>query len=94
MQEFINRSKHGRCISSVPQLNGNSIESFLSTQTRRVVKLSWTKSLQLGSRSRKGQWEQNVSKARIVENQKDRKDKSNSRRSRFTRESKVVKSKR
>ena len=46
MQEFINRSKHGRCISSVPQLNGNSIEFSLSTQTRRVVKSSWTKSLQ------------------------------------------------
>ena len=29
--EFINRSKHGRCISSVPQLNKNSIEFSLST---------------------------------------------------------------
>ena len=46
IQEFINRSKHGRCISSVPQLNGNSIEFSLSTQTKRVVKSSWTKSLQ------------------------------------------------
>ena len=45
-QEFINRSKHGRCISSVPQLNGNSIEFSLSTQTRRVIKLPQAKSLQ------------------------------------------------
>jgi len=36
--EFINRSKHRRCISSVLQLNGNSIEFSLSTQTRRVIK--------------------------------------------------------
>ena len=38
MQKFINRSKHGRYISSVPQLNGNSIEFSLLTQTRRVIK--------------------------------------------------------
>jgi len=36
--EFINRSKHRRCISSIPQLNGNSIEFFLSTWTRSVIK--------------------------------------------------------
>ena len=47
--EFINRSKHGRCISSIPQLNGNSIEFFLSTQTRRVIKLFQAKSLQAES---------------------------------------------
>ena len=44
-REFINRSKHGRCISSVLQLNGNSIEFSLSTQTRRVIKLPQAKSL-------------------------------------------------
>ena len=44
--EFINRSKHGRCISSIPQLNGNSIEFSLSTRTRRMIKLPQAKSLQ------------------------------------------------
>jgi len=44
--EFINRSKHRRCISSVPQLNGNSIEFSLSTQTRSVIKSPQAKSLQ------------------------------------------------
>ena len=48
VQEFINRSKHKACISSVLQLNGNSIKFFLSTQTRRVIKLSQAKSLQEG----------------------------------------------
>ena len=43
--EFINRSKHGRCISSIPQLNRNSIEFSLSTQTRRVIKSPQAKSL-------------------------------------------------
>ena len=43
--EFINRSKHRRCISSVPQLNGNSIEFSLSTQTRSSSKTSQSKSL-------------------------------------------------
>ena len=43
--EFINRSKHRRCISSVPQLNGNSIEFSLSTQTRSNSKMSQSKSL-------------------------------------------------
>ena len=33
------------CISTVQKTNRNSIEFFLSTQTRRVVKSSWTKSL-------------------------------------------------
>ena len=46
IQEFIDRSKHERCISSVPQLNGNSIEFSLSTWTRRMIKLSQAKSLQ------------------------------------------------
>jgi len=45
-REFINRSKHRRCISSVPQLNGNSIEFSLSTRTRRVIKSPQAKSLQ------------------------------------------------
>ena len=44
-QEFINRSKHRRCISSVLQLNRNSIEFSLSTQTRRVIKSPQAKSL-------------------------------------------------
>ena len=44
-QEFINRSKHRRCISSVPQLNGNSIEFSLSTRTRSVIKSPQAKSL-------------------------------------------------
>jgi len=46
VQEFINRSKHGRYISSIPQLNGNSIEFSLSTQTRRVIKSPQAKLLQ------------------------------------------------
>ena len=44
-QEFINRSKHRRCISSVPQLNRNSIEFSLSTRTRSVIKSPQAKSL-------------------------------------------------
>jgi len=36
--EFINRSKHKKCISSIPQSNKNSIKFSLSTQTRRVIK--------------------------------------------------------
>ena len=43
--EFINRSKHGRCISSIPQLNGNSIEFSLLTQTKSSSKMSQSKSL-------------------------------------------------
>ena len=43
--EFINRSKHKKCISSVPQSNKNSIEFSLSTQTRRVIKSPQAKSL-------------------------------------------------
>ena len=39
-QEFINRSKHRRCISSVPQSNRNSIKFSLSTQTRSRSKAS------------------------------------------------------
>ena len=46
-REFINRSKHKACISSVPQSNRNSIKFSLSTQTRRVIKSSQAKSLQL-----------------------------------------------
>jgi len=34
-----------RCISSIQKLNKNSIEFFLSTQTRSVVKSSQAKSL-------------------------------------------------
>ena len=44
-QEFINRSKHKTCISSVPQLNGNSIEFSLSTWTRSRSKASLSKFL-------------------------------------------------
>ena len=43
--EFINRSKHRRCISSVPQLNRNFIEFSLSTWTRSVIKSPQAKSL-------------------------------------------------
>ena len=43
--EFINRSKHRRCISSVPQLNRNSIEFSLSTWTWSVIKSTQAKSL-------------------------------------------------
>ena len=46
--EIINRSKHRRCISSVLQLNGNSIEFSLSTWTRSSSKMSQSKSLQFG----------------------------------------------
>jgi len=49
--EFINRSKHRKYISSVPQLNGNSIEFSLSTQTRSSSKMSQSKSLHEGSLS-------------------------------------------
>ena len=35
------------CISIVQKANENSIEFFLSTQTRRVIKSSQTKSLQV-----------------------------------------------
>jgi len=45
VQEFINRSKHKKCISSVPQSNENSIEFSLLTRTRRVIKLSQAKLL-------------------------------------------------
>ena len=46
-QEFINRSRHRRCISSILQLNRNSIEFSLLTQTRRVIKSPQAKSLQV-----------------------------------------------
>jgi len=49
MQEFINRSKHKACISSVLQSNGNSIEFSFSTRTRRVIKSSQAKSLHQNS---------------------------------------------
>ena len=45
--EFINRSKHKKCISSVLQSNENSIEFFLSTQARRIIKLPQAKLLHL-----------------------------------------------
>ena len=45
--EFINRSKNKKCISSVPQSNKNSIEFFLSTQARRIIKLPQAKLLYL-----------------------------------------------
>ena len=44
-QEFINRSKHKRCISSILQSNENSIEFSLSTQTRSGSKMSQSKLL-------------------------------------------------
>jgi len=47
VQEFINRSKHRVYISSVLQSNENSIEFFLSTQTKSSSKTSQSKSLQL-----------------------------------------------
>ena len=46
MWDFVNKSKYRMCISSVQKANGNSIEFSLSTQTRRVIKSSQTKSLQ------------------------------------------------
>ena len=49
MRDFVNKSKHKTCISSVPKSNENSIEFSLSTQTRRVIKSSQTKSLQGGA---------------------------------------------
>ena len=45
-QEFINRSKHKKCISSVQQSNENSIKFSLSTQTRSSSKTSQSKFLQ------------------------------------------------
>jgi len=45
--EFINRSKHKKYISSVPQSNENSIKFSLSTQTRRVIKSPQAKLLHL-----------------------------------------------
>ena len=45
MQNIINRSKYRICISSVQQLNEDSIKFSLLTQTWRVVKSSQTKSL-------------------------------------------------
>ena len=44
-QDFINKSKHKTCISSVPKSNENSIEFSLSTQTRSSSKISQSKSL-------------------------------------------------
>jgi len=46
MWDFVNKGKYRKCISSVQKANKNSIEFSLSTQTRRVIKLSQTKSLQ------------------------------------------------
>jgi len=43
--DFINRSKYRMCISSVQQSNKDSIEFFLSTQTRSGSKLSQSKVL-------------------------------------------------
>ena len=47
MQDFVNKGKYRKCISSVQKANENSIEFSLSTQTRRVIKSSWAKSLQV-----------------------------------------------
>ena len=47
MQDFVNKSKYKMCISIVQKANENSIEFSLSTQTRRVIKSSQTKSLHL-----------------------------------------------
>ena len=49
MQDFVNKSKYRMCTSSIQKANGNSIKFSLSTQTRRVVKSSQTKLLQLSS---------------------------------------------
>ena len=46
MQNFINRSKYRMCISSIQQLDEDSIEFFLSTQTRSGSKASQSKFLQ------------------------------------------------
>ena len=45
MWDFVNKDKYRMCTSSIQKANGNSIKFFLSTQTRRVVKSSQTKSL-------------------------------------------------
>ena len=45
MWNFVNKSKYKMCISIVQKANENSIEFSLSTQTRRVIKSSQTKSL-------------------------------------------------
>ena len=45
MQNFINKGKYRMYISNIQQMNGNSIEFSLSTQTRRVIKSSQAKSL-------------------------------------------------
>ena len=45
MWDFVNKSKYRMCTNSVQKANGNSIKFSLSTQTRRVVKSSQTKSL-------------------------------------------------
>ena len=42
-RDFVNKGKYRKCISSVQKANENSIEFSLSTQTRRVIKSSWTK---------------------------------------------------
>jgi len=47
--DFINRGKYRVCISSVQQLNGNSIEFSLSTQTWSVIKSCQTRSLYIPS---------------------------------------------
>ena len=47
MQDFVNKGKYKKCISSVQKANENSIEFSLSTQTRRVIKSSQTKSLHI-----------------------------------------------
>ena len=47
MWDFVNKSKYKMCISIVQKANKNSIKFSLSTQTRRVIKSSQTKSLQM-----------------------------------------------
>ena len=45
MQNFINRSKYRMCISSIQQLDEDSIEFFLLTWTRSSSKASQSKFL-------------------------------------------------
>ena len=47
MWDFVNKGKYRKCISSVQKANENSIKFSLSTQTRKVIKSSRTKSLQM-----------------------------------------------
>jgi len=44
-QDFVNKSKHKICISSVPKSNENSIKFSLLTWTKSSSKTSWPKFL-------------------------------------------------